>query len=197
MAKNCMKNESEVPDDIELTKIIPDEAEADEGENGAEYEQVHILRAGLTFSTRTRTTRPMKTHLRFSIQPITFRLSPRVLAASSSRFWVPFSICRWSTRLFRTSWPCARKSSSLSLVFWMNVCSSKACASRAEKLLWPGPRNGDSATVSECCERRPGWRCDVELGGGYVGWNLLRASEGDIGVPETDISSERCAAAFL
>lgn len=133
------------------------------------------------------------THLRFSIHPITSRLNPSVFATSRIRLCVPLRIFRWSTRLSRTSLPCAKNSSSRVSVFWRNVCSSRA---RNSLLPIPGcgvdPRNGDSDTIS-LCGRRAG--CSVE--GPWECWNRRRVSEGDRGAADVaDISSARLDSAI-
>ena len=129
-------------------------------------------------------------YLRFSIQPITSLLSPSVLAALKSLRCVPLSIFRWSTRLSKTSRPCAKNSSSLLSVFCMKLCSSNARNSRPPI----GPRNGDSEMRSPW-GRSPGWRVEFP---GFVFRNRLRLSEGEAEsgeAEEADISSVRFSSA--
>lgn len=133
-------------------------------------------------------------HLLFSIHTITFRLSPSAFAASNSLLCVPFNTCLWSTKLSNTSRPCARNSSSLSLVFWIKLCSSSACICLCEKPLCVAEaRKGDSEMVSVLCGRRAG--CSVDWLGECVVWNRLRASEGEARGAAPEMSSDRWATA--
>lgn len=127
-------------------------------------------------------------HLLRSIQPITSRLKPSVLAASRRRRCVPLSTARWSTRLSSTSRPCARKSSSRASAPSRNVCSCSAYCSR----LAPSspPRNGFS-DASPLLAVLPS-RCE----GAEEGGAKRRRASGVRGVPVlVEKSSARCAAA--
>jgi hypothetical protein len=133
------------------------------------------------------------TYLRFSIQPITSLLNPSVLAALKSLRCVPLSIFRWSTKLSKTSRPCAKNSSSLLSVFWIKLCSSKARNSLPPGC-GVGPRNGDSEMTSP---RGRSSGCRVELPGFVFRKRLrLSACEGESGeAEEAEMSSVRFASA--
>ena len=106
---------------------------------------------------------------------------------------MPLSIFRWSTKLSKTSRPCAKNSSSLLSVFWIKLCSSKARNSLPPGC-GVGPRNGDSEMTSPW-GRSPG--CRVELPG-FVFKKRLRLSEceGESGeAEEAEMSSVRFASA--
>jgi hypothetical protein len=148
-------------------KVLEDEIKTQKGDRRAAKEDVRVLRAAPP-SAPTFISRAKRPHLRRSIQPMTVRLRPRVVAASRSRRCVPLSICRWSTRLARAAWPWAMKSSICACAPWENCCSRSACACRASSMPAYGDaaRNGDAdESVSDGVDVPPTRRLASEVCG--------------------------------
>ena len=113
-----------------LTEIMPCQPKTEKCNYSPNHEDNCVLSTGNKVSMVQVHGKSHRPYLRRSIQPITSRLRPRVFAASSIRFCVPFNIPRWSIKLLRTSCPCARKLSSWVSVSCRNVCSLRAWSCR-------------------------------------------------------------------